>query len=94
MLMAHDFFLVDVTHVVRKWVRMHRDFGVRVSAEKRDPLDADGPVAKCCAFCADGNDADVLCHVSPPVVSFCAASAPLQARRVSDAIPWFASQRT
>jgi hypothetical protein len=40
----------NARHVARKRERMHGDFGMSVRAELLRTLNADGPVAKSCAF--------------------------------------------
>jgi hypothetical protein len=55
---------VDAFHVLGQRVRVHRDLGVIVRAEKLRALHADGPIAEGRAFGGAGNDADVLRHGS------------------------------
>src|ERR1700694_5622409 len=44
-------------------MRMYRDLGMRVRAEKLRTLDADGPVTKSGAFGGAGNDTYVIGHI-------------------------------
>ena len=46
---------VQAFHVVRKGMRVQRDLRMRMGAEKRSSLDADGSIAKSGAFGGAGN---------------------------------------
>src|SRR5215467_6601471 len=52
----------NARHVARKRERMHRDLGMSVRAELLGTLNADGPIAKSCAFGRAGHNADMLRH--------------------------------
>jgi hypothetical protein len=53
---------VDALHVVGQRMRVHRDFGVCMSAEKRRTLNTNGAIAKCRAFGGARDDPDVPGH--------------------------------
>src|SRR5260370_23002120 len=50
---------VDASHVLGERVRVHRDLGMIVRAEKLHAFYADGPITKSCAFGGAGNNTDV-----------------------------------
>ena len=53
---------IKAFHVLGERVRVHRDLGMIVRAEKLRAFHADGPITKRCAFGGAGNNADVLGH--------------------------------
>src|SRR5260370_41445638 len=53
---------VDASHVLGERVRVHRDLGMIVRAEKLHAFYADGPITKSCAFGGAGNNTDVAGH--------------------------------
>ena len=53
---------VDAFHVIGERMRVHRDLGMSVRAEKLRAFHADGPITKRRAFGGAGNNTDVAKH--------------------------------
>src|SRR5260370_9170271 len=50
---------VDASHVLGERVRVHRDLGMAVRAEKPHAFHAEAPITKSCAFAGAGTNTDV-----------------------------------